>query len=265
MSWTLEAPHADRISSAVLLANLFSYGLLALVPTWLLIQSRKSLRAAMHGARRIIYDGPTPDGRRMTAYQDGFIRFFDAKTGSPLEVLAPIRPEVVWEAISPDGRLSLGRDKRGHGIWKNATMREVCRLDDDDLFHFVVFSPNFEYLATVGERTGAGRLWSCQAGKLLLSCNGCVSMVFSPDSRMLALSGGDDDSSDTLYVCIWDLETCKLMQTLSGCEGYPDLKFSADGRHLTVEDYERSFIYRTDDWEVRQVLEGKDRKIPDWA
>ena len=67
------------------------------------------------------------------------------------------------------------------------------------------------------------------------------------------------------FVCVWDLETGKLIQTLDGHGVCPEVKFSADGRQLAVEDRGEIFIYSTTNWELSQVLEGKDRQIGDWT
>jgi hypothetical protein len=61
VSNTLDVIHADRISGAVFFANLFSYGLLALVPTFFLIRARKTLLAAIYSARREDPPGREPD------------------------------------------------------------------------------------------------------------------------------------------------------------------------------------------------------------
>ena len=201
LSWWIESlvvagtlvTHADRISGAVFLANLLSYGLLALVPTWLLVRSKKTLLAAIHSARkiRIIHEGLTPDGRRMTADQYGTIRFFDAQTGEPMEVLNPVRAEVVCEAVSPDGHFSVVHDERGHSVWEHVIKKEICRLEDDDYFEAATFSPDAQYLAAVTEGAPAVRLWDCRTGKLLVSADvdPGYSIEFSRDSRMLAVEG----------------------------------------------------------------------------
>jgi hypothetical protein len=202
VSSMLDGTLADRIKSAVFAANVLSYALLALVPTWFLIRSRKTLLAAMHGARaiRIIHEGLTPDGRRMTADQYGTIRFFDAQTGRQLDVLGPVRAEVNCEAVSSDGRLSLGSDERGHAVWENTAGRKVCRLEHDDYFEAVAFSPNAQYLAAIAEGAPAVRLWSCQTGRLLWSrdVDAGYSIAFSPDSRSLEVDGGRWELSQVL-------------------------------------------------------------------
>ena len=89
VSWLIESPivssvledlHADSISSAVFLANVSSYGLLALLPVWLLFKSRTTLSAAVYSARGLIYDGPTPDGRHMTADHNALVPSADTNS-----------------------------------------------------------------------------------------------------------------------------------------------------------------------------------------
>jgi len=193
VSGTLETTHADQISGAVFLANLLSYGLLALVPAWFLIQSKTTLLAAIRVASdiRIIYKGLTPEGRRMTADQYGTIRFFDAQTGEQVEVFSPVRAEVVCQAVSLDGYFSLVSDERGHAVWNNTVKAEICRLEDDDYFDAVAFSPDAQYVAAVAESEPAVRLWSCQTGRLLLSgnVNPGYPIVFSPGNRTLSVEG----------------------------------------------------------------------------
>ena len=108
-------------------------------------------------------------------------------------------------------------------------------------------------------------IWSFDTGD-----TGGYSMAFSPDSRMLAAdyrkaAHDGDEPTDIGFVCVWDLETGKLIQTLDGHGVCPEVKFSADGRQLAVEDRGEIFIYSTTNWELSQVLEGKDRRIGDWT
>jgi hypothetical protein len=275
VSSMLEGTLTDRISSAVFVANLLSYALLALVPMWFLVRSRKTFLAAIHRARavRVIHEGLTPDGRRMTADQYGTIRFFDAQTGRQVEVLDPIRAEMVCEAVSADGRFSVGLDEHGHAVWEHAKKRKVCRLTDDETEEFGgwTFSEDARLLAA-NVYLGGIHVWNCETGNSISSfdADDGDSIAFSPDSRMLAANSRksydpDDEASDLGVVYVWNLETCKLIHTLDGHELYPELKFSADGRQLAVQGRGEIFVYRTDDWELSHVLEGKDTQIRDWA
>jgi hypothetical protein len=270
VSGMLEGADADRINSAVFVANLLSYMLLAFVPMWFLIRSRNTLLAAIRSARevRLIYEGITPDGRRMRGDQHGTIRFFDIQTGRQMDVVSPRRAELACEAVSSDGRFSLVHDERSHAVWDNTVKREICRFENDDYFEAVGFSPNAQYVAAITEGAPGVRLWSTQTGRLSWSSDVHFpghSIAFSPDSSVLAVNGRKTDDAGSGIVYVWDLESGKLAHTLDGHESYPELKFSSDGRQLAVQDRGEIFIYRTDDWELSQVLEGKDREIRDWA
>jgi hypothetical protein len=70
VSKTLDVAYADRISQAVFFANLASYGLLAFVPTFFLIRSRKTLLAAIHHARDEASPEPLPAVEQLSSIQE---------------------------------------------------------------------------------------------------------------------------------------------------------------------------------------------------
>jgi hypothetical protein len=264
---------ADRVSGAVFTANLLSYALLSLVPVWMLIRSRKKLLAAIREAKAVplVHEGLTPDGRRMTADQNGTIRFFDVHTGRQREVLLPIRKEVRCVAVSPDGRFSVELDGE-YTVWEHAARRKVCTFaDESEELSEWTFSHDSRLLAA-NIYLGGIQVWSCETGTLKASFDayGSSSIAFSPDSRMIAANSSKsrdagDEPTDIGLVCVWDLETRELIHTLDGHELYPELKFSDDGRHLAVQDSNEIFVYRTDEWKLSHVLEAKDKRLRDWA
>jgi WD40 repeat protein/uncharacterized caspase-like protein len=120
----------------------------------------------------------------------------------------------------------------------------------------LAFSPDGRLLATTTFHTNTIKLWETATGRELrnLSTGGqnttSLSPVFafSPDSRLLAASGGNNS------IRVWDLNTGREVQTLSGAGGsfisalgVSFVGFSSDGRKLvTVSDAIR--LWDTSTW-----------------
>ena len=125
------------------------------------------------------------------------------------------------------------------------------------------FSPDGRLLATATFHTNTIKLWETVTGRELrnLSTGGqnttSLSPVFafSPDSRLLAASGGNNS------IKIWDVTTGHEVQTLTGASGsfmgafgVAFVGFSADGRKLvTVSDSIR--VWDTSTWKEASAIQ----------
>jgi WD40 repeat protein len=85
-------------------------------------------------------------------------------------------------------------------------------------------------LATAGDDPLV-RLWDVRTGRLIRefeqNVGGVLRLEFSPDGRILAISGKPDAS-------LWDVATGTQVGRLSGGSRKAMLDFSLDGRHLLV-------------------------------
>src|SRR5215813_6479678 len=120
----------------------------------------------------------------------------------------------------------------------------------------LAFSPDGRLLATATFHTNTIKLWETATGRELrnLSSGGTntsslsPAFAFSPDSHLLAASGGNNS------VTVWDVTTGHEVQTLSGASGsfmgafgVSFVGFSGDGRKLvTISDSIR--VWDTSTW-----------------
>ena len=125
------------------------------------------------------------------------------------------------------------------------------------------FSPDGRLLATATFHTNTIKLWETATGRELrnLSTGGqnttSLSPVFafSPDSRLLATSGGNNS------VSVWDVTTGREVQTLNGTAGsfmgafgVTFVGFSGDGRKLvTISDSIR--VWDTMTWREASTIQ----------
>jgi WD40 repeat protein len=139
----------------------------------------------------------TPDGKAVvTGHKDGFVRFWDARTGKQARVLRAHEETVVALALSPDGRvLATSSDPSDGGdhtvrLWEVATGKPYARPDapDKDIW-YLAFSPDSRLVAT--SEGGAIWLWEAASGKLVRRWQGGGPVAFTPDGQTVVRGGWD--------------------------------------------------------------------------
>ena len=150
------------------------------------------------------------------------------------------------------------QNRAGVGVWNVETGKSVVELTNGNGDQ-LVFSPDGKTLAALNSTLYLWdtATWHLKAAITLEPANGVSgpgAMVFSPDSRLLAigerksggiLTGFADSrqwaSMDAATgIQIWDLQTGKRIQTLPGMTGpISALAFSPDGRLLAGADPDR--------------------------
>jgi WD40 repeat protein len=215
----------------------------------------------IEGARRIgrplrFSDSPganiasvvSPDGKTFaTVAQDGTVRFQSLATGSVVgKPLRGFRSEVVWIALSPNGRTLAAVGVGGPGIlWDTQSgVRRELRGWRAERSGWASFSTDGEILVTGGTEVS---LWDVATGRRIadFDAGGYMSEAsLSPDGKVLATAG------DGGKVIIWDVEERRRITELKADENFAiTARFSPDGRLLATGGIDGSAIlWNTETW-----------------
>jgi WD40 repeat protein len=153
-------------------------------------------------------------------------------------------PAFRWEAralaAAPDGKLvtavfEQARSERFY-LWDTATGKRVPGWTEKRLLAPIVFSPDGHTLAAVKHRLVNTRdydliLWEVATGqersRIPLKQQGCASLAFSPDGKVLAIGNLYDGA-----VHLWSIPDGKEIGCLRGPEGHVQVTFTQDGTGL---------------------------------
>jgi RNA polymerase sigma factor (sigma-70 family) len=161
---------------------------------------------------------------------------WDAATGQPLYRIS-VPDRAARPAFSPDGRMLVTGNMKLY-LFDVATGQELRRFEGQAGASLdpVAFSPDGQTVAA-GEWAGGGRativLWDVVTGKEIRRIQGHTDMVqavnFSPDSKLLASSGGQDGGAR-----VWVVDTGKELLRF-GVPGFIySMAFSPTGRTLAA-------------------------------
>ena len=191
----------------------------------------------------------SPDGSKLAISTSIGIWFHDPRTGKELELLR--RPDITRPypfAFSPDGNtIGIGirvKKKNVSGssrfsveVWDTTTgEKKEMRLGHLHTVKSIVFSPDGNYIASVGGFNNTARLWNAQTGKNIpirrMHLKGTNLVVFSLDGPTFATVTDDNAAY------LWDGKTGNHKITLTGhtkqvsCVAYsPDSKTIATGSY----------------------------------
>lgn len=160
-----------------------------------------------------------------TGINNKLIKLWDIRTGNPLHILTGPEGNLYSLAFSPDSKiLATGADKGKVWLWDTQTGTSISILEGGSPSSFVgalaFSSDNAQLAAAVYEPSSASgtdstvnlQLWRVADGTLLHTLKGdrgAISLVFSPDNRLL-VSGASDGS-----VRRWDSQTGALVNELN--------------------------------------------------
>ncbi|MBA4067759.1 MAG: hypothetical protein C0501_29485 [Isosphaera sp.] len=187
----------------------------------------------------------SPDGRRLAAANNNWVRVYDAATGAKLHEFTFDRRQVgrAWRvAFAPDGKHVAaalhrygGEDEQGLlvRVWELATGKEVFAAWEGGHANAVAFSPDGKLLAAGGENDGAVEVYDWAAKKLLVRFRADEHVVFclafSADGKRLYTGGSEPE------VKVWDPATGKADGKFAGhTDQVLDLAVSKDGAVLAT-------------------------------
>jgi WD40 repeat protein len=213
--------------------------------------------------------------------QNGFgeVKIWDLDSG--LETLSLKEPYslIYYLAFSPDGKrvagavdaVSVHRQADSPGkikVWDSGTGREILTITGrSSAYTSVAFSPDGKRLVTGimaydSQRRplhGEVKVWDSGNGQELVAMKALsndirwigsnsaniilpiVSVVFSPDGRRLASSGGRLESDEPGEVRVWDSQTGQELLNLNAhAQPVASLAFSPDGKRLASGSWDRT-------------------------
>ncbi|KAH7916869.1 WD40 repeat-like protein [Leucogyrophana mollusca] len=181
-----------------------------------------------------------PDGQHIaSAYEDKSVIIWDIESGRQDGQPLQHDSEVMWIAISPDGRrIASGiANEGGVVIWDALTRKVVHEIKGGGVWS-LAYSPDGRWIATVPMANESPvRLWDADTGKLeVLKCDGYVWCVaFSPDGSQIA--AGLQDGFQVI-----DVATGKsVVGPIYGHTDYVRLVvYSPDGRLLITASDDKS-------------------------
>jgi WD40 repeat protein len=209
------------------------------------------------------------DGTRVaSASNDRTVRVWDTATGKELRVWK----EAEAFAFHPEGRrLAICNTDGSVRLWDVATGRELRTFQGERLgFKRVAFRPDGEQLAAMnlGWHQPTVRLWEVESGKEVRTLSrsewqgSARTLCYSPDGRMLARGGIDNDSFGGLIV--WDLPTGTAIRKPRAPydAGVLDLTFDPAGQRLAVVHGDRESGLAVRVWSARTGLEAVSDEAP---
>jgi WD40 repeat protein len=172
---------------------------------------------------------------------DGTVRLWEIDSGK--EVRRWNEAEAV--AFHPDGRrVATCNTDHTVRLWDAATGREVrtfraANPADHWDFNRVAFRPDGAQLAAISDPRPSVSFWEVETGKVVQTLSDqewlgmARALIYSPDGRMLAIGGIDNDVFGGLTV--WDLATGEAIhKARRQGGGVLDLTFDPSGRRLAV-------------------------------
>jgi WD40 repeat protein len=203
----------------------------------------------------------SPDATRLaTASADGFVKVWDAQTGSEVLQFKADPSSVKSVAFSPDGKLLATAGEDGTSkVWDSRTGKELQpRLSTSgpgrpETVESVAFSPDGKLLATASADNSV-KVWNAATRKMKWTQSAHLDAVwmvaFSPDSKYLASVSGDKTAR------VWDANSGEELMTLGGHSGPVwsvafDPKEEGNNRLATVSSDGTAQIYA---WKLEDLL-----------
>jgi WD40 repeat protein len=197
----------------------------------------------------------SPDGQLLASGgADKTVRLWEGATGKELRHLQQVPEVVIRLTFSADGKTLFTQSQGGRvGLWDLTTLQELSSFEGEkEQTSSSVLSPDGRTLALVhvdGSLSLLDVLSKANRRKLLgpstqgvkrrfrRQVNGTTALAFSPDGRLLAMLGREDNSQ---VLRIWETATRKTFCRFSDWRGdAATLAFSPTGKSIAVGGSER--------------------------
>jgi WD40 repeat protein/transcriptional regulator with XRE-family HTH domain len=179
----------------------------------------------------------SPDGTRLAAaYANPIAKVWDLTTGEQLLSLTGHTQGVTFIAYNSDGtRIATASEDWTAKVWDAKTGRELRTFSGHTYPVLgVAFSPDGSRIATASADFTA-RVWDVETGEVIFRFDypdSVTSVVFSPDGKIIAASGGLPETAKTTF---WDALTGKELFSLTGhTDMIGQIVFSPDGTRLAT-------------------------------
>jgi WD40 repeat protein len=199
-------------------------------------------------------------GKRLRYFPSGDLSAGPGQVHFPIGVRYKAGP-VPCIDLSPDGAL-LAIPSGGISVWDTRTSRHARVAEDRASPGFVAFAPDGRSILSQDhmDKTERGRplyLWEVASGTLRMTLEGrggkVAAAAFSPDGRLLAVAGFDNDCE------IWDLASGKRVARVAGHRGrVTALAFSPDGETLASGGVDTSVLA----WQLGRLVPRSERSLP---
>jgi serine/threonine protein kinase/WD40 repeat protein len=195
----------------------------------------------------------SPDSKFMVCTHDEGVALYDTNTFQLRPFERGDLPSAA--AFSPDSQILAyeANNIRLIRLWDISRNRSPAAVRCRHAF-WVAFSKDSKILVAVS--TELVRIWNLAGADEKLDLPGHAaginSVVFSPDGKLLATSGGDHK------VKIWNPTTCRLVKQLDFSTPVEGLCFSPEGDVLAAGDYDHGTIrfYDVDSWQTLGVMQS---------
>jgi WD40 repeat protein len=176
------------------------------------------------------------------------VKLWDAKTGKLLKILKGHTEQVRTVAFSPDSSIlvSGGHDSEIK-IWNLHTNKLIKSIPTQTGITSIAFSNNGNFFASASDDKTI-KIWDSRDFHLLYTLEGhkgqILSVTFSPNDKFLVSGSGVDGFDPTVQensVNIWNLETKKSEQVLTGHDGWVwSVAISGNGKYIASASYDGS-------------------------